>query len=180
MKFISDIQLKLAKFLLGRAPAIERNVQSINLKQAKTLGIVYCANSTESTDLVKRYVKFLRDYKIKVKAIGFFDEKEIPLDVNATLEFDYLTQKDLNFSLQPSGIVADNFLEEEYDILIDVNMEHNVVMQYLVQRSKAKFKVGSDRLEYKDLFDLTIVLKPEEGARQLMKNIDRYLHVIQA
>ena len=180
MKFISDIQLKLAKFQLGRAAVLERNVQSINLKEAKTLGIVYCANNEESTDLVKRYVKFLREYKIKVKAIGYFEENELPLNVNSTLEFDYITQKDLNFGLQPRGIITSNFLEEEYDILIDVNVENNIVMQYLVHYSKAKFKVGADRLKYKNQFDLTIILKPEEGARQLMKNIDRYLHVIHA
>lgn len=178
MGYFGDIQLKWAKFLLNKSKKTERNIQTVNLKDAKTLGLVYDASNQEATDLVKRYVKFLREYKIKTTAIGFVNEKELPLDMNPSLEFDYITKKELNLQLQPKSTVVDNFLEEEFDILIDTSAEDHVVLQYLVHHSKAKFKVGAQRLSYSPLFDLTIVLKTEEGIRQLMKNIDRYLHVI--
>jgi hypothetical protein len=110
--------------------------------------------------------------------LGYVDDKELPADVSASLEFDYITKKELNLQLQPKSTVVNNFVEEKFDILIDMSSEDHIVLQYLVQKSAAKFKVGAQRLSYSSLFDLTIVLKPEEGIRQLMKNIDRYLHVI--
>jgi hypothetical protein len=176
--YINDIQIKLARFLLKREKSPEREVLAINIKNAKRLGIVYDASSQEAIVLVKRYVKFLREYKIKVLALGYVDEKELPLDVNPSLEFDYITKKDLNLRLSPKSTAVSNFVEEQFDILIDMSADDNVVLQHLVTQSRAKFKVGAQRLSYSSLFDLTIVLKPEEGIRQLMKNIDRYLHVI--
>lgn len=178
MGFIDNIQNKLAKFFINKAEGPERTIKSINLKDAKSVGIVYNASNDETRDLVKRYVKFLRDYKIKTLAIGCFEEKELPLDVNPSLEFDFITKKDLNLHLEPTGVVANNFTEEEFDILIDTSTKETLTIQYLVLKSKASFKVGAQKLSYSSLFDLTIVLKPEEGPRQLMKNIDRYLHVI--
>lgn len=178
MSFFNDIQLKFAKFILGRTPEADRTVQAINLKDAKSIGIVYNASDEETDELVKRYIKHLKEYKLKIKAIGYYDEKELPLDVNPKLEYDFITKKELNLRLEPKSAVVTNFLEEEYDILIDTSAEDHIVMQYLVHHSKAKFKVGAQRLSYTALFDLNIVLKPEEGTRQLMKNIDRYLHVI--
>jgi hypothetical protein len=178
LSLISDIQLKLAKFLLKRTSSPERNVSAINIKNASTLAIVYDASSQESIDLVKRYVKFLKEYKTKVLALGYINEKELPVDVNPSLEFDYITKKELNLWLEPKSTAVSNFVDEKYDILIGLSAEDHIVLQHLVHHSKAKFKVGAQRLSYSSLFDLTIVLKPEEGIRQLMKNIDRYLHVI--
>lgn len=178
MSFFNDIQLKVAKFLLSRAQEVERNRQTVNLKSAKSIGIVYNASNSETDDLVKRYIKHLKEYKIKIKAIGYYDEKELPLDVNPKLEYDFITKKDLNLQLEPKSVVVQNFLDEEYDILIDTSATDHIIMQYLVHYSKAKFKVGAQRLSYSSQLDLTIVLKPEEGSRQLMKNIDRYLHII--
>lgn len=178
MGYLNDIQLKLARFILNKSKQPERNIQAVNIKSAKTLAIVYEASNEEAVGLVKRYVKFLKDYKIKVLALGYVDEKELPLDVNPSLEFDYVTKKELSLFLEPKSIVVDNFVEEEFEILIDLTDQDNIVLQYLMTKSKAKFKVGAERLTYSSLFDMTIVLKPDEGIRQLMKNIDRYLHVI--
>lgn len=178
MGFVHDIQVKLAHFALKHRKPVERQIKSVNIKNARTLVIVYNASNPEAVELVKRYVKFLREYKTKILALGYIDEKELPLDVNPSLEFDYVTKKELNLQLEPYGTVVNNFKEEDYDILIDLSAEENIVLQHLVSKSKAKFKVGAKRLSYASLFDLTIVLKPEEGIRQLMKNIDRYLHVI--
>ena len=178
LSFVEDIKQKFAAFLLERANPVDRERSAINIKDAKTIGIIYKADDEEGGELVRRYVKFLKEYKIKVKAIGYFDQKELPLEVNPKLEFDFITKKDLNLRLEPKSVVAKNFVEEEFDILIDTSAKEHVVLQYLVHYSKAKFKVGAGKLSYHSLFDLSIVLKPEEGTRQLLKNIDRYLHVI--
>lgn len=178
MGYFSNIQIKIARFLLSKSKPAEREIQVVNIKNAKTLAIVYNASNEEATNLVKRYVKFLKEYKTKVLALGYVDEKELPRDLNPSLEFDYVTKKELNFQLEPTGTVVNNFVSEKFDILIDLSVEDNIVLQHLVTKSTAKFKVGAKRSLYASLFDLTIVLKPEEGIRQLMKNIDRYLHVI--
>ena len=176
--FLDDIKQKTAKYLLDRASAVDREVVAVNIQDAKSIGIIYRADHDETNELVRRYVKFLKDYKLKVKALGYFDKKELPPDVNPKLEFDFITKKDLNLRLEPKSVVARNFVEEAFDILIDTSVSEDVIMQYLTHYSKAKFKVGATRLSYHNQLDLSIVLKPEEGTRQLLKGVDKYLHVI--
>ena len=176
MSFIKKIQKQLSDFRLSKSPKAERNVVAINIKNAKSIGIVYFASDDETNDLVRRYVKYLKDYKVKILTIGYYHEKELPYDVNPKLEFDYITNKDLNLRLEPKNPQAQNFIKESFDILIDVSTTENQVIRYLVHHSVAKFKVGAASVPYAHHLDLSIVLKPEEGVRQLMKNIDKYLH----
>lgn len=166
----------MSDFGFKKSQKPDRTVKAINIKQAKSIGIVYLASDEETNDLVKRYVKYLKDYKMKIQTLGYYVEKELPYDVNTKLEFDFITKKDLNIRLEPKCPMADNFVNEKFDLLIDVSIKENEVIRYLVHHSVASFKVGAANLPYSNLFDLTIVLKPEEGVRQLMKNIDKYLH----
>lgn len=178
MSILNNIKEKLSDFSFNRREEASREVVALNLKSAKTLGIVYRADDEEVVDLVGRYVKFLRDYKIKVRTIGYFDEKELPASANPKLEFDFFCRKDLNLWLQSPSVVVDNFIEVPFDILIDTCVEEDKVLRFLVKDSKAKFKVGAaGHKESKDL-DFSIGLKEEEGIRQLMKGIDHYLHLI--
>jgi hypothetical protein len=166
----------LSNFRLSKTPKAERSVKAINIKNAKSIGIVYLASDEETNDLVRRYVKYLKDYKVKIQTLGYYVEKELPPDVNPKLEFDFITKKDLNLRLEPKCPLADNFIKESFDLLIDVSVDENEVIRYLMHHSVATFKVGAASLSYSNLLDLTIMLKPEEGVRQLMKNIDKYLH----
>jgi hypothetical protein len=151
---------------------------ALNIKAAKSIGIVYRADSEESFELVKRYVKFLRKYKIKVRAIGFFNENEIPDDVHPKLEFDFFCKKDLNFRLEPKCVVVDNFIDEQFDILIDVTVDEDEVLRDPVFLSKSTFKVGAGGKSTSEDLDLQISLKEGEGVRQLMKGVDHFLHLI--
>lgn len=178
MGILNNIKKKLSDFSFNRREKPSREVIAKNIESAKTVGIVYRADDEEVTDLVRRYVKFLHDYKVKVKTLGFFDEKELPLDVHPKLEFDFFCNKDLNLWLQPQCIVVDNFIEENFDILIDTTVVKDEVLRFVVRSSNASFKVGgAGKVESEDL-DLAITLKKGDGIRQLMKGIDHYLHVI--
>lgn len=178
MGILNNIKKKLSDFSFNRREKPSREVIATNIESAKTVGIVYRADEEEATELVRRYVKFLRDYKVKVKTLGFFDEKELPFDVHPKLEFDFFCQKDLNFWNQPECVVVNNFSEENFDILIDTTVQKDEVLRFVVNNSKASFKVGAaGKVESEDL-DLAISLKAGEGVRQLMKGIDHYLHVI--
>ena len=178
MSILDNIKRKLSDFSYNRRSKPPRSVVALNVKAAKSVGIIYRADSEESFELVKRYVKFLREYKIKVRTVGYFNENEIPDDVNPKLGFDYFCKKDLNFQLQPDCVVVDNFIDEQFDILIDVTVKEDEVLRGPVFFSKAKFKVGAGGKNTSEDLDLLITLKEGDGVRQLMKGVDHFLHLI--
>ena len=177
MGVMDNIKRKLSDFSFQRKGSPNREVKAINIKRAQTVGIVYRADNDETKELVERYVKFLREYKIRCKALGYYNRDDLPRYVTPKLEFDYFLKKDLNWKLETQASEVLNFVQSDFDILIDTTVEEDDVIRFVVKQSIASFKVGGKKQGVDDL-DFTINLQPEEGIRQLMKGIDNYLHLI--
>lgn len=177
MGVMDNIKRKLSDISFQRKGSPNREVKAINIKHAQTVGIVYRADNDETKELVERYVKFLKEYKIKCKTLGYYDMDELPRYVAPKLEFDYFLKKDLNWKLETQASEVLNFNQSEFDILIDTTVEEDDVIRFIVKQSIARFKVGGAKKDVDDL-DFTINLRPEEGVRQLMKELDNYLHLI--
>lgn len=178
MGVLYNIKRKLSDFSFQRKQSPNREVKAINIKNAQTVGIVYRGDNEEAKELVERYVKFLKDYNIKCKTIGYFDNDELPMYVTPKLEYDYFVKKDLNWKLESTSNDVANFIQKEFDILIDTTVEEDLVLRFIIKASKAKFKVGGAGYKNVDELDFTINLKEGEGLRQLMKGLDNYLHLI--
>ncbi|MCX6181495.1 MAG: hypothetical protein NT150_06180 [Bacteroidetes bacterium] len=178
MGFINDIRKKLADRAIRSAVVRDREKVPVSLSGAKSCAIIYRADNPEEEELVKKYVKYLRDYKLSVKALGYFDFPKMPEGVNPKLEYDYFTKKDLNLLLQPTGKVVANFIEEPYDILIDTSINAFLPFKYIVSQSQAKFKVGRKELEYSSSFDFMIKVEEGKDLRYLLRYIDHYLNII--
>lgn len=178
MGVLDNIKRRISDFSYKRCISPEREVRALNIKNAKTVGIVYRADDEEVKELVECYVKFLKSYNCKVKTIGFFDLKELPRYVTPKLEYDYFTNDSLSWSLQSSSVDVENFENQVFDILLDTTVKEDKVLRFVIRKSKAAFKVGGAGFKNDDDLDFSINLKDDEGIRHLMKGIDNYLHLI--
>ena len=86
--------------------------------------------------------------------------------------------KDINAHLRPISPSVQNFIETPFDILIDTSVLEDKSIRFVTTLSNAKFKVGYTQLPYAKNLDFTINLPEGETVRELIKNIDRYLHII--
>ena len=177
MGVMDNIKRKLSDFSFQRKESPNRDVKAINIKDAQSIGIVYRADNDEAKELVERYVKFLKEYRIKCKTLGYYNSDELPRYVTPKLEFDYFLKKDLNWKLETELPEVTNFIQSKFDILIDTTVEEDDVIRFIVKQSIAHFKVGGTKKDLNDL-DFTINLQPSQGVRQLMKGLDNYLHLI--
>lgn len=165
-------------FLKKEMASLNRNKVLANLNDAKTIGILFDASNKEEFELVRKYVVYLREYRKKVKAIGYFNTKEIPQMVVSKLEYDFFSQKQLNWYSKPSDPFIDNFINEENDILIDLNIYNHIPLKYIAAISKAKFKVGKYSKENEAIYDMMIDYSEEKGLKYFMRQIDTYLNMI--
>ena len=74
------------------------------------------------------------------------------------LHFDFFSNEELNWYGKPQGMVIDNFLKEDFDILIDLTLTKFYPLTYLAVASPSKFKVGRTRTDV-DVFDFKILLQ---------------------
>lgn len=157
----------------------KRKVVAKNFKYLKSVGVVFNVIDEQSFKDVKEYVKFLREEGIKiVKAIGYYDHKKLPDYLVPSLEFDFISKKELNWYLKPVGSTVDNFVEGHYDALIDLTDNKSFSLQFLFILTRSKFKIGKTAKSGPDMYDLMIDVKEDSNQKYYIEQINYYLNLI--
>lgn len=149
-----------------------------NFNSIKTVGMLFDASNPEDYELVKRYVVYLREHAKKVKVLGYFSEKQIPAYTYSKLEYDFFSSKEINWFGKPTTHIIDNFLEEEYDLLIDLNIHDHFPLKYISARSKAKFKVGKFKEGDESIYDMMIDADNTQTLKYFLRQIDTYITML--
>lgn len=144
----------------------------------KTVGILFDATNPDDFELVKRYVLYLREHRKKVKALGFFSTKQIPDMAFSKLEYDFFSTKDLNWFGKPSSMVIQNFIDEEYDLLIDLNINDHFPLKYISALSKANFKVGKFNEKGIEIYDMMIDSDNTKTLKYFLRQVDVYVTML--
>lgn len=177
IQFIEDIKQKVGDYFFKRELKSNTRKRVVhNLHTAQSIGILYDATEQEHMMQVSEFVNALFQTKKDVKALGFVNLKELTHHHMPMLQFDFFFLKDLNWYYKPQNYIIKNFVEKDYDILINLCDSSCIPIKYLAGSSQAKFKVGKYE-EDVDLYDMMIDVK-DSSLTGLIKEIHHYLNII--
>lgn len=162
MGMFDNIKFKWAQKRFRREyKNLQRTGKVYNLDEARSVAILYYLDSEETFSIVKKYVKYLKEEEgiKRIMAIGYWDgnPKEVPAYISPKLEFDFLLKHEHAKNHKPAGALTKNFVHEDFDILIDLTFEKKLPLQYLLNMSAARFKVGVHQEENLHFYDLSII-----------------------
>ena len=178
MGLIDNIKKSYAlRQIKGEAKNVSRQKRVSNIDDAKTIGILFEFTTTEDFDLLKKYVLYLRDMKKKVKAIGYYTTKQEPYIQYSKVDYDFFGKSSHNWYGKPTDHILTNFMDEEFDIFIDINVNAQPVLTYIAAMSRAKFKVGRAG-ENHYIHDLLFESPKEKGLKFFLRQVDTYLMMI--
>ncbi len=180
MSIFKDIKLAIGNYLLKkelRTITRVRKPNKFNFNDIKTVGILFDATNPEDFEIVKRYVTYLREYRKKVKVIGFFSTRAVPALTYSKLEYDFFSHKELNWIGKPSSIIIKNFIDEEYELLIDLNVHDHFSLRYIAALSKATFKVGKYD-ENEEIYDMMIDSDNTKKVKYFLRQVDTYITML--
>lgn len=176
---IDAIKKKLAMSKIRQdASGVVRDKQVFNLSDAKTIGVAFEYTNPEDFELLKKYVIYLREHKKRVKCIGYYTGKTEPPVQYSKVDYDFINEKAFTWWGKPSSHIVSNFLEESYDVYIDVNLKDNIVIRYIAYVSAAKFKIGHYKEDEESPFDMQISVPKEQGLKAYLREVDTYLQMI--
>lgn len=181
MGLLKNIKLSIANNALKKELlSLDRHriPYKFSFEKAKTVGIIFDATNTDDYEIVKRYVVYLREHMKKVKVIGFFSTKEIPALTYSKLEYDFFSVKELNWLGKPESVIIKNFIDEEYDLLIDLNIHDHFALKYIAALSKSRFKVGKLDEDGIDIHDLMIDADNTQTVKYFLRQIDTYITML--
>ena len=178
MQFIEDFKQKVGKWVFQRELKTNKRTKEVcNLDIAQSIGILYDATSEEQIKIIKPFVSYFFDLKKDVKALGYVNSKQLSFHHTPKLQYDFFYQKDLNWYYKPQNYIIDNFVNKEYDILINLCDSSIIPIKYLVASSIAHFKIGIHEENY-EIYDLMISLKDDKSMEKLMHEIKHYINLI--
>ncbi len=165
------------EILMRKKRGSHREIRVHNFKTAKSAVLLFETSNSESFKVIKEFQKFLEGEKIKCSTFGYVPQKEIPQELLFQKNYAFITRKNLNWYLNPSGEVAELFYAANPDLLIDFTLDFPVELQFLVQLSNAHFKVGCFTEEPND-YDLMISLTENREIGFLAEQFKKYIAML--
>jgi hypothetical protein len=166
----------LVKELKDKAP--KKPYNRFSFYETRTVGILFDASNPEDYELVKRYVVYLREHAKKVKVLGYFSTKQIPALTYSKLEYDFFSSKETNWYGKPTTHIIDNFIEQDFDLLMDLNIHDHFPLKYISAVSKAKFKVGKYKEEDEAIYDMMIDADNTQTLKYFLRQVDTYISMM--
>ena len=180
MSLSKNIRAKLGQLrFLKETQKQKYKPEVIGFDSASSIGLLYDATIERDYETVKAYVKTVRgQYKKDILAMGFVDKKKLPPAQFAQYGLDFFTRADLDFRLIPNNPIVNNFIENKFDILINLNSGVCFPLRYIAAMSKCRFRVG--RYDHKNTacYDMMIHLSPETPIKEVIEETEHFLRKI--
>jgi hypothetical protein len=164
---------KTAQKEVSAAGGVDRVL--INLRQAKTVGILYEITGIEDMNSINQMIENIQNMDIEVVELGY--ENRMPEKEEKPV-ISILTRRDLNWFEKPKGFQVEEFKKYNFDILICAFVGECLPLSYLSAVSSAKFRVGKYNPESTDQFELMINMQTNQTLPYLLSQIDHYLNVL--
>ncbi|REJ84798.1 MAG: hypothetical protein DWQ44_08160 [Bacteroidetes bacterium] len=151
----------------------------VSFQDAEKIGILYDAGDIQDYEAVKNYVKTLRSqYKKDVLALGYFDKKVLPPELFAQYGLDFFTRKDLDFRMIPNDPIVSNFIENRFDILVNLDSGKCFPLRYIATVSRSRFRIGRYDKKYLSSYDMLLDIRDNPDIKTIIEEMHKFLQQI--
>lgn len=177
---VNKIRMAAGSYFLKREMRIRnREIQGMGLDAARSIGILFNAKDERTFKQIREFADQLRGGGLReVKALGFVPKQEVASFLQSSQDFDFFSREDFNWYYKPQGRKVVGFMSESFDILIDLRLNKFTSLLFIVALSRAQFKVGRYRSDFKDFYDLMIDVEDNSDLPYFMSQIQHYLSML--
>jgi len=179
LKFLRNIRYRLAKKNLSQEHhKLIRQRKPHNLDSARTIALLYYLPDEDTYKKVEEFIRLFTEKGIKVRVVSYTDQKITPHYFIPKLMQDILTIKDINWQFTPVKPFVKDFLEEEFDILINLSLTEQFPLLYLSAKARASLKIGKFDEEQQEYYDLMIEIPSDSDLSYFTEQVLFYLKKI--
>jgi hypothetical protein len=179
VNLINNLRLRAGRHALARELTRQhRTKKNCSLKSARSIGLLYYLADETTYHTIEAFIQSLNDNRKKVRLICYTEAKIIPHYFIPKLAQDVITVKDLNWFCKPARGFVQEFISEEFDLLLDLSLSEYFPLHYIAALSSASLKVGRFDESLTDHYDLMIHTAAETNLDEFICQIDHYLNML--
>jgi hypothetical protein len=147
------------------------------LHNSKSVGILWHPADEGSIETYELLRKTLQSKGIKSTGIAYIDSNREMETLTTITHSGFLHRQNVRWFGRPQTSDGIQFVQEHFDILIDLSIVKTIALQYILVHSQATFKVGWQGVE-QNYYDLNIDISEKPQCRYLMDQAVFYLEII--
>lgn len=178
MSFFRNIQQFFINSEINKELAHSDREKKFNsFDKARSIGILYKVGEEKDQIEFSAFVLRLQNEKKEVKSMGLVKYKDIPHYCYPKLYYDYITTRNINLIRKPTGEKVTDFINKDFDILINFDTEDDISLKYIAGFSKAKCKVGIFNESHQAIYDLMINIEKGCPFNELAEHYLTYINM---
>ncbi|RRN77408.1 hypothetical protein EIM50_19770, partial [Pseudoxanthomonas sp. SGD-10] len=143
--------------------------------EAENIAVLVPIRNQQEIAEIEQFAKTLQAGNKKVKLLGFLLDKSLRGKLKGDIEL--ISEDDINWNYIPNRERIKNFINNEFDILINLCTELCFPLVYVSALSRSVFKVAAYDLRQAPFFDFMIETQ-EESIAGFSREIKYYLDKI--
>lgn len=151
-----------------------RNVKCIPVEKAKYIGILYEIGDENTYVWLSNFVNSLLAEGKTLRIVGYHNHKYVPHYCIPQLKYDFFCNKETNWFGKPTARFVQEFIDEPFDVLLDLTLKPLFPLQYFLANSAARFKIGAQHQNSAEFLDMMIMLEEFHTVNDLMYFINDY------
>ena len=157
---------------------IEKAKNLIRNKNFDKIGLLYISENSSQDSFIKLFIEKLSIENREIFSVEFITNKDrIPEKISSNNNYKF-GKEDLNFfGLLPKE-KSTTFLENNFDIIINLSLNNNIYLHYLSFMSTAKLKIGLYSDEFSHIYDFMIDPKDIANLNELIISVENYLGML--
>lgn len=175
MSLIYNIRQNLAFYLLNRR--LKKTVgfgERVNFSDALVIGVVYSTEDELEKNVIKDYIKGLKEQKKEVHILEYHSNEKITNELQ-TRQKKVINERDINFFNLPKKKSIEGFQEITYDMLIFFGPKSSLPLNYIVATSNARIKIGPYNPTFTNVFDFMVQIDDNEKVDVFIDTLKLYI-----
>lgn len=179
MKLLDNFKQKSAlKYLFANQHKQARIQKSVNLAKAKSIALLFEIADEQAYITAQKIAESFRTANQKIRVVCYSPYKIDPPFFIPKLQYEILNSTNRNWRYQPVKPFVKDFIEEDFDLVVNLNLNRDLTLLYLLVMSKASIKVGPYAEDLHGFYDLMVHATADETPETFAEQVIRYLNHI--
>lgn len=154
-KMFSGFRLKSGFYKMKQElKKLNRKKHAVSLKKAKNIGILLTVRNQKEFEEAELLAKELQHQDKQVKVLIYISDKS--LKISPSINIEILYQEDMSWNFIPKKEKIIQFVNHEFDLLLNLCTEICFPLTYVSALSKSLFKVGAYSPKETAIFDFML------------------------